>query len=177
MKPIPVDTARYLANKGLTRRVLVLLLDDQTYSITTYGRRQSEKDSVKRLGALVSEQLEDGRLAIFPPPAEGSSTRSLKRQVQTLTELLTQALAGHDGESCPFGFPEQCLRCRLAREHRAMKGASLETPTPSRARRRKPAGPSTEEGFEESAAARNLGSGLGQQSLFHQQTGLKRGAA
>lgn len=120
MKSIPVSSARYLAQKSGARMVLVLSIEEGAYEITSYGRRESECEAAKNLGAKIGEQFEDGTLATFAPPPDGSSPRSRDQQVQRLTELLAQAVGGHGGDSCPLGYGDDCGRCQVAREARAI---------------------------------------------------------
>jgi len=128
MKPVPSQSARHLAQKVGARMLIVLALEDEGYAVTSFGRRVSEDEAAKRLGDRIAGMLEDGKLAAYPQAVEGSDLRSLEGRTQKLTELLAQALAGHGGDSCPFG-DVPCHRCRLAREWAAYAHGSEEKPT------------------------------------------------
>ena len=163
MKTIPEASARHLTQKSGARMVLVISLEEGAYGITTYGRRDSERVAAKRLGAEIGEQFEDGTLATFAPPVDGTSPRSVDQQVQRLTELLAQAVGGHGGDSCPLGYGNTCVRCRVARE--ATSILHPQTERKEKARKKKtvavpppvvPTGPCTEDGCEEVAATNGL---------------------
>ncbi len=163
MKKIPETSARYLAQKSGARMILVVAIEEGGYSITSYGRRHSEGEAAKVLGAKIGEQFEDGSLATMAPPEDGTSPRSVDQQVQTLTELLAQAVGGHGGDACPLGYGDDCVRCRVAgeatailhpqadRKEEARKKKAAEPPPPV-----VPTGPCSEDGCDAAAATNGL---------------------
>ena len=129
MKPVPSKSARHLAVKSGARMVIVLTFSEESkVGVTSHGRRVTEDEDARRLGDRIAKDLTNGTLASFPRVEPGGDLRSLEGRARKAIELLTEALAGHGGDSCPFGAAP-CLRCRLAREWAAYDQVAEETPS------------------------------------------------